>query len=77
VPPAASDPVLQPGSPPVGAAPSSFLEAKAVAAAALPVPGDPIADPGAAVKALSTAAEQYEFIQQRQAAWQAAGRPLQ
>jgi phospholipase C len=77
VPPAASDPVLQPGSPPVGAAPSSFLEAKAVAAAALPVPGDPIADPGATVKALSTAAEQYEFIQQRQAAWQAAGRPLQ
>jgi phospholipase C len=75
-PPAAADPVLQAGSPPVGAAPSSFLEAKAVAAAALPVPADPIADPQAKVKTLTTAADQYNFIQQRRAAWRAAGRPL-
>jgi len=76
-PPTAADPVLQVGSPPVGAAPSSFLEAKAVAAAALPVPADPIADPEAKVKTLRTAADQYSFIQQRRAAWRAAGRPLQ
>jgi len=48
----------------------------AVAAAALPVPGDPIADPAAKVKTLSSAADQYNFIQQRRAAWRAAGRPL-
>lgn len=76
-PPAAADPVLQAGSPPVGAAPSSFLEAKAIAAAALPVPGDPIADPEATVKTLKTAADQYNFIQERRTAWRAAGRPLQ
>jgi phospholipase C len=76
-PPTAADPILQPGSPPVGAAPSSFLEAKAIAAAALPVPTDPIADPEATVKTLSTAADQYNFIQQRRAAWHAAGRPLE
>jgi phospholipase C len=75
-PPTAADPVLQAGSPPVGAAPSSFLEAKAVAAAALPVPADPIADPEATVKTLKTAADQYNFIQERRAAWRAAGRPL-
>ena len=75
-PPTAADPVLQAGSPPVGVAPSSFLEAKAIAAAALPVPGDPIADPEAKVKTLATAADQYNFIQQRRAAWRAAGRPL-
>ena len=75
-PPTAADPVLQAGSPPVGAAPSSFLEAKALAAAALPVPTDPIADPQATVKKLRTAADQYTFIQQRRAAWRAAGRPL-
>ena len=74
-PPTAADPVLVPGSPPVGAAPSSFLEAKAVAAAALPVPADPIADPEAKVQTLRTAAEQYNFIQERRAAWRAAGRP--
>jgi phospholipase C len=75
-PPTAADPVLQAGSPPIGAAPSSFLEANALAAAALPVPSDPIADPEAAVKTLTTAADQYAFIQQRRAAWRAAGRPL-
>lgn len=75
-PPTAADPVLQAGSPPVGAAPSDFLKAKALAAAALPVPADPIADPEATVNALKTAADQYAFIQQRRAAWRAAGRPL-
>ena len=74
-PPTAPDPVLVPGSPPVGAAPSSFLEANALAAAALPVPTDPIADPEAKVQTLTTAAEQYNFIQERRAAWRAAGRP--
>ena len=77
VPPTAADPVLQAGSPPVGAAPSSFLEAKAVAAAALPVPTDPIADPEARVKTLRSAADQYNFIQERLTAWRAAGRPLE
>jgi phospholipase C len=75
-PPVAADPVLEAGSPPVGTAPSSFLEAKAMAAAALPVPADPIANPEAKVKTLTTAADQYTFIQQRRAAWRAAGRPL-
>ena len=75
-PPTAADPVLEAGSPPVGAAPSSFLQAKAVAAAALPVPGAPIPDPEARVRALGTAAETYQFIQERLAAWQAAGRPM-
>ena len=74
-PPTAPDPVLVPGSPPVGAAPSSFLEANALAAAALPVPTDPIADPEAKVQTLTTAAQQYNFIQERRAAWRAAGRP--
>jgi phospholipase C len=74
-PPVAADPVLQAGSPPVGVAPSAFLEAKALAAADLPVPADSIADPEAKVKTLRTAAEQYNFIQQRRAAWHAAGRP--
>jgi phospholipase C len=76
-PPAAADPILQPGSPPVGVAPSSFLEAKALAAAALPIPADPIADPKAKVETLTSAADQYNFIQERRAAWRAAGRPLQ
>jgi len=76
-PPTAADPVLQPGSNPIGVAPSSFLEAKAIAAAALPVPADPIPDPEAKVRTLTTAADQYNFIQQRRAAWRAAGRPLQ
>jgi len=29
------------------------------------------------VRTLTTAADQYNFIQQRRAAWRAAGRPLQ
>jgi phospholipase C len=74
-PPTAADPVLEAGSPPVGVAPSSFLEEKAVAAAALPVPNEPIADPEAKVKTLTSAADQYKFIQERLAAWHAAGRP--
>jgi phospholipase C len=74
-PPTAADPVLQPGSAPIGAAPSSFLEAKAAAAAALPVPTEPIADPEAKVKTLTSAADQYNFIQERVTAWHAAGRP--
>ncbi len=74
-PPTAADPVLEAGSPAIGDAPSSFLEAKAVAAAALPVEGAPIADPKAKVKTLKTAAEQYEFAQERLAAWHADGRP--
>jgi phospholipase C len=74
-PPTAADPVLKPGSPPVGAAPSSFLIAKALAAAALPVPTDPITDPEATVQALSSAADHYRFIQERLAKWHAAGRP--
>jgi phospholipase C len=76
-PPTAADPVLEAGSPAVGAAPSSFLIAKAVAAAALPLPTAPIADPEATVKTLGTAAEHYQFIQNRLAAWDAAGRPLE
>ena len=74
-PPTAAAPVLQAGSPPVGAAPSAFLEAKALAAAALPVPKDPIADPEAEVKTLRSAADQFSFIQERLAEWHAAGRP--
>ena len=74
-PPTGPDPVLVAGSPPVGAAPSSFLEANALAAAALPVPTDPIADPQAKVQTLRTAADQFNFIQERRAAWRAAGRP--
>jgi phospholipase C len=76
-PPTAADPVLKPGSPPIGAAPSSFLEAKAVAAAALPVPDAPITDAATHVATLTTAAEQYQFIQKRLAAWHAAGKPSQ
>jgi phospholipase C len=75
-PPTAGDPVLEAGSPPVGAAPSSFLVAKAVAAAALPVPTAPIPDPEAKVETLSSAAEHYQFIQERLAAWHAADRPM-
>ncbi|HTZ88075.1 MAG TPA: alkaline phosphatase family protein [Solirubrobacteraceae bacterium] len=73
---AVEDAVLQGGSNPIGAEPSSFLEAKAIAAAALPIPGAGIADPKEKVEALGTAAEQYEFAQRRLAAWHAAGRPL-
>ncbi len=71
------DAVLEEGSAPIGAEPSSFLEAKALAAAALPVPGASIADPKTKVKMLVTAAEQYKFAQGRLAAWHAAGRPLE
>jgi len=74
-PPTAADPVLEAGSPAVGASPSSFLQAKAVAAAALPIPGAPIPDPEAAVQTLRTAADNYRFIQERLTAWHAAGQP--
>ncbi len=50
--------------------------AEAEAAAALPVPTDPIADPEAKIKTLKGAADQYQFIQKRLKAWNAAGRPL-
>jgi phospholipase C len=76
-PPTAADPVLEPGSPTVGAAPSSFLVAKSLAAATLPVPTAPIADPEAKVQTLRSAADHYQFIQERLAAWHAAGRPLE
>jgi phospholipase C len=72
----AADPVLQAGSAPIGAAPSSFLEAKAIAAAKLPVPSEPIENPEQTVAALSTAAKQDAFIQDRLQAWEAAGKPL-
>jgi phospholipase C len=75
-PPTAADPVLQAGSAPIGEAPSSFLEAKAIAAAKLPVPSEPIENPQQTVAALSTAAKQYGFIQDRLQAWVAAGKPL-
>ncbi len=75
-PPTAADPVLQAGSAPIGEAPSSFLEAKAIAAAKLPVPSEPIENPQQKVAALSTAAKQYGFIQDRLQAWVAAGKPL-
>jgi phospholipase C len=74
--PTAADPVLQAGSAPIGEAPSSFLEAKAIAAAKLPVPSEPIENPEQTVAALSTAANQYAFIQDRLQAWEAAGKPL-
>jgi phospholipase C len=74
--PTATDPVLQAGSPPIGEAPSSFLEAKAIAAAKLPVPSEPIENPEQTVAALSTAAKQSAFIQDRLQAWEAAGKPL-
>jgi phospholipase C len=75
-PPTAADPVLQPGSAPIGEAPSSFLEAKAIAAAKLPIPSEPIENPEQTVAALSTAGKQYAFIQDRLQAWEAAGKPL-
>ena len=74
--PTAANPVLQPGSPSIGEAPSSFLEAKAIAAAQLPVADQPIENPEQTVAALSTAAEQYAFIQDRLHAWEADGKPL-
>ena len=74
--PTAADPILQPGSAPIGAAPSSFLEAKAIAAAELPVPSAPIENPEQTVAGLSTAAEQDEFIQHRLQQWETAGKPL-
>jgi phospholipase C len=72
----AEDPVLVGDSPPIGAAPSAFLVAKARTVAGLPVPAQPTADALAKVATLKTAADHYEFIQQRLAAWHAAGRPL-
>jgi phospholipase C len=74
--PTAPDPVLQAGSAPIGEAPSAFLEAKAIAAAKLPVPSEPIENPEQTVAALPTAAQQYAFIQDRLKAWEAAGKPL-
>ena len=74
--PTAADPVLQAGSAPIGEAPSAFLEAKAIAAAKLPVPSEPIDNPEQTVAALSTAAKQYAFIQDRLHAWETAGKPL-
>jgi phospholipase C len=74
--PTAADPVLQPGSPAIGEAPSSFLEAKALAAAELPVPTKPIDNPQQMVAGLSTAADQSAFIEERTQAWEAAGKPL-
>jgi phospholipase C len=74
--PTAADPVLQAGSAPIGAAPSAFLEAKAIAAAKLPIPSQPIENPEQTVAALPTAAKQYAFIQDRLQAWEAAGKPL-
>ena len=75
-PPKAADPVLQPGSAPIGEAPSAFLEAKAIAAAKLPVPGEPIDNPQQKLAELTTAAQQFDFIQNRLQAWEAAGKPL-
>jgi phospholipase C len=75
-PPKAADPVLQAGSAPIGEAPSQFLAAKAIAAAKLPVPSEPIENPDQTVAALPTAAKQYAFIQDRLHAWEAAGKPL-
>jgi phospholipase C len=75
-PPTAPAPVLRGDSHPIGEAPSSFLEAKAIAAATLPIPSDPIDNPQQRVAALPTAAKQYAFIQDRLQAWEAAGRPL-
>ena len=75
-PPTAADPVLQAGSAPIGEAPSSFLEAKAIAAAKLPIASAPIENPQQTVAALPTAAKQYAFIQDRLQAWKAAGKPL-
>lgn len=75
-PPTAADPVLQPGSTAIGVAPSSFLEAKAIAAAKLPVPSEPIENPEQTVAELSTASKQFAFIQDRLQAWEVAGKPL-
>jgi phospholipase C len=75
-PPTAADPVLQAGSAPIGEAPSAFLESKAIAAARLPVPSEPIENPEQTVAALTSAANQYAFIQDRLQAWEAAGKPL-
>jgi phospholipase C len=74
-PPTADEPILRTGSAAIGAAPSSFLKAKAIAAAMLPVPSEPIKNPQQKVAALPTAAQQYKFIQDRLQAWEAAGRP--
>ena len=70
-PPTAPDPVLQADSAPIGAAPSSFLEAKAISAATLPVPFKP----EQTLAALSTAAQHYAFIEDRLQTWEAAGKP--
>jgi phospholipase C len=74
--PTAPDPVLVPGSRPIGEAPSSFLVDKAKSAANLPVPGQTPADTAAEMAKLNTAADYYKFIQRRMKAWRAAGQPL-
>jgi phospholipase C len=74
--PVVKDAVLVGDSPAIGAAPSAFLVDKAKTVAGLPVPGHPIADPEAKVATLESAAEHYQFIQDRLTAWRAAGRPL-
>ncbi|MBV8788665.1 MAG: hypothetical protein JOZ00_18510 [Mycobacterium sp.] len=75
-PPKAADPVLQSGSAPIGEAPSSFLSAKAVSAATLPVRSESSENPQQTITALPTAAKQYAFIQDRLQSWEAAGKPL-
>jgi phospholipase C len=75
-PPSAPDPVLQADSASIGTAPSSFLEAKAIAAAKLPVPIDLLENSAQTLANLSTAGDQYAFIQDRLQAWEAAGKPL-
>jgi phospholipase C len=74
--PVVNDAVLVGDSPPIGAVPSSFLVAKAMTVAGLPVPAHPAAAAEAEVATLKTAADHYQFIQRRLAAWKAAGRPL-
>lgn len=74
--PTAADPIPQPGSAQIGLAPGSFLEAKPIAAAKLPIPSKPINNPEQTVAALSTAAKEYTFIQDRLRAWEAAGKTL-
>jgi phospholipase C len=75
-PPTAPDPHQQAGAAQISDVPSSFLQAKAIAAAKLPVPSEPIENPEQTVAALSTAPKQYAFIQDRLQAWEAAGKPL-
>jgi phospholipase C len=74
--PAVNDPVLADGSAPVGDAPTSFVRAKALAAAMLPIPGDEYADPEDTVASLTTASRYHAFIEKRLSEWDKAGRPM-